>query len=165
MSKIDLAQYTKLYGLTAISDNEKKKVVYRRLFCQIFNLYLPSNTTISLTDQELLQTDLLTIFYEKIFSFFPLYRLRPEVRQKVVKIYAHESLLFQQFFKQSLHPKARYLTQTTLFNPDFKVLIGYQHPAAKLISLLFDGKEVQLMPVEHHIKNTSQVKGIYRCQK
>jgi hypothetical protein len=37
------------------------------------------------------------------------------------------------------------LARGELFDPDFVMLLGYRHPAARLIALLFDGKQVKLM--------------------
>lgn len=160
MSNIDLIRHQSF----TVTDTQKESMIYRKkyqyLFCQILNIYLNSEEQIRLKQHELDSLGLLTIFVDKIFSFFQCYKMRPEQTQKITKIYAYESLLFQQFFKQSLHPKARYLTRSTLFKQDFRVRIGYQHSAAKLISLLFDGKEVQLM----HNPYNSYTQGPYRCQ-
>ena len=145
MSNIDLILHRKLATVDTAGTPASKKVTYRRLLCEAFNLCLDEEAKIPLDEAMLSRTDLRTIVNNTIFSFFQCHRLRPEKRQKVTMIYAQESRLFHQFFKQSTHPKARYLARGELFDPDFVMLLGYRHPAARLIALLFDGKQVKLM--------------------
>ncbi|WP_345976022.1 hypothetical protein [Sulfurimonas sp. HSL3-7] len=145
MSNIDLMLHRKLSSVDASGTPASKKVTYRRLLCEAFNLCLGEEAKIPLDETMLSRTDLRTIVNNAIFSFFQYHRLRPEKSKKVTMIYAQESLLFHQFFKQSTHPKARYFARGELFDPDFALLLGYRHPAARLIALLFDGKQVRLM--------------------
>ena len=145
MSNIDLMLHRKLAAVDTAGTPASKKVTYRRLLCEVFNLCLGNEAQIPLDEAMLSRTELRTIVNNTIFSFFQCHRLHPEKSKKVTMIYARESLLFHQFFKQSTHPKARYLAGRELFDPDFVVLYGYRHPAARLIALLFDGKQVKLM--------------------
>ncbi len=145
MSNIDLMLHRKLATVDTAGTPASKKVTYRRLLCELFNLCLGEEAEIPLDEAMLSRTDLRTIVNSTIFSFFQCHRLRPEKRERVTMVYAQESLLFHQFFKQSTHPKARYFAREQLFDPDFVVLYGYRHPAARLIALLFDGKQVKLM--------------------
>jgi hypothetical protein len=145
VSNIDLILHQKLAAIDTAENALSKKVTYRRLLCEVFNLALGEEASIPLNEAMLSRTELRIIVNNMVFSFFQCHRLRPEKREKVTMIYAHESLLFHQFFKQSTLPKARYLAREQLFDPDFVVLYGYRHPAARLIALLFDGKQVKLM--------------------
>lgn len=144
MSNVNLAQTALLTSGTDSDDSCCPLVENRKLFLRILNRHLCEDAQISV-EHTLLRDDLKTIVLEKVFSFFQCYRLQPETSQQVQWIYPYDSLLIQQFFKQSLHPKARYLTAQSHFDPDFRLRIGYQHPAAKLIALLFNGKEMTLM--------------------
>ncbi len=116
----------------------------RRMFFMLINDLLCEEAKIAVEEEALFRYSLHTIFKAKIFSFFQMYRLRPERSRPIVKLYARESLLFNQFFKQERDAKSRYLTRGVQFDPDFSMLIGYTHPAATLIRMIFDGKNVGL---------------------
>lgn len=120
-------------------------VCQRRMFCTMINQYLSTQSQFDLKDESIFQKSLLDIFEEKILSFFPFYRLKPEKPQAIVKILPLDSLLFNQYFKQSKHPKMRYLSRKVHFNPEYKMLLGYSHPSIDLIQLIFNGKEVEMM--------------------
>jgi len=117
----------------------------RRIFCTMINQYLSTQSQFNLKDEKLFDKSLLTIFEEKILSFFPFYKFKPQKAQRIVHIYKEDSLLINQYFKQSLHPKMRYLTTNIHFNPEFKILLGYSHPCIDLIQLIFNGKEIKMM--------------------
>jgi len=125
------------YGIESIEER-------RRMFFMLINDSLCAQAKIPTRDEGLFRCSLHVIFKEKIFSFFQMHRLRPERAQRIVKVHAHESLLFNQFFKQERDPKSRYLTRGVLFDPAFAMLTGYGHPAATLIGMIFDGKNVGL---------------------
>ena len=116
----------------------------RRMFFALINDSLCPAARIPLEAPELFRLSLHAIFKEKIFSFFQMHRLRPERTQRIVRIYAAESLLFNQFFKQERDAKSQALTQRVLFDPGFSMLAGYAHPAAQLIEVIFDGRNVGL---------------------
>ncbi|MEA1891658.1 MAG: hypothetical protein U9N33_03000 [Campylobacterota bacterium] len=117
----------------------------RRMFCTMINQYLSTKSKFNLRNPHLFKKDLLGIFEDKILSFFPYYRFKPEKVQKVFKIYIEESLLFNQYFKQSKNAKMRYMTSSIYFNPEFRMLFGYSHPATDLIGLIFNGKDIEMM--------------------
>ncbi|MEA2098612.1 MAG: hypothetical protein U9P72_00610 [Campylobacterota bacterium] len=117
----------------------------RKMFCTMINQYLSKKSKFDLKKTTLFNSSLLQIFEDKIISFFQFYKLKPEYPQKITRIYIEESLLFNQYFKQSKHPKMRYLTRGIKFNPDFKMLLGYSHPSIDLIQLIFNGKEIEMM--------------------
>ncbi|MEJ2499987.1 MAG: hypothetical protein P8Y65_02445 [Campylobacterales bacterium] len=116
----------------------------RRMFFALINDSLCEAARIPLGDPERFRDSLHTIFKEKIFSFFQMYRLRPERTQRIVRIHTEESLLFNQFFKQERDAKSRALTQRVLLDPGFSMMAGYAHPAAQLIGVIFDGRNVGL---------------------
>ncbi|MEA2110784.1 MAG: hypothetical protein U9P71_01920 [Campylobacterota bacterium] len=119
--------------------------IQRKMFFTLINSYLGEDAKIPLQNRHLFKKDLFSIFIDKIQSYFQFYKFRPEKPQKIVRIYTHESLLFHQFFKQCKDAKARYITKNYLFNSNFEKLLGYSHPAAELIQLIFNGKEVKMM--------------------
>jgi hypothetical protein len=146
MRKIGFTKYRK--GIKEIMPKSyqiEKKTAQRRLFFSLINEYLDPSLQISLRDSKLFENDILNIFINKILSQFQIHRLRPERAQRVVKIFHYENALFNQFFKQCIHPKARYLARDWEFDQNFSMLAGYNHPVAKLIVMLFDGKDVNLM--------------------
>ncbi len=146
MRKIGFAKYKsttkeilpKTYKVNEIS-------CQRRMFCTMINEYLSTQSKFDLKNERIFKHSLLNIFEEKILSFFPFYRFKPEKSQKIVKILTFDSLLFNQYFKQSKHPKMQYLTRKIYFNSAFKMLLGYSHPCVDLIQLIFNGKEVEMM--------------------
>ncbi|MBL1244538.1 MAG: hypothetical protein COA39_009155 [Sulfurimonas sp.] len=117
----------------------------RKMFCTMINQYLSTQSQFDLKNEQLFAHSLLGIFEEKILSFFPFYKFEPQKSQKIVSIYKEDSLLFNQYFKQSKHPKMRYLAKSIHFNPEFKMLLGYSHPCIDLIQLIFNGKEIEMM--------------------
>lgn len=117
----------------------------RRMFLTMLNAKLSKKARFDVGNTAQFRHDLLEIFTQKIFSFFPIYRLRPQTQQRIVKIFREESLLFTQFFKQHRHPKARYFTRDNRFDPHFRVGGRSIHPAAELIAMIFNGKEIELM--------------------
>lgn len=118
---------------------------HRKMFCTMINQYLCTQSQFNLSSSQLFDNTLLAIFEEKILSFFPFYKFKPQKTQRIVHIYKEDSLLINQYFKQSCHPKMRYLTKDIYFNPEFKMLLGYSHPSVDLIQLIFNGKEIEMM--------------------
>lgn len=117
----------------------------RKMFCTMINQYLCEEARFSLRNAHLFNNNLLHIFENKIESFFQIYKLRPEKSQKIVHLYSYDSVLFSQYFKQSKNQKMKYLTKNMHFKSNFKMLLGYTHPASDLIQLIFNGKEVEMM--------------------
>ncbi len=117
----------------------------RKMFCTMINQYLSTQSQFNLKDEKLFDKSLLHIFEAKILSFFQFDKFKPQKSQPIVKIFAHDSLLINQYFKQSTHPKMHYLTRSIYFNPEFKMLLGYAHPSIDLIQLIFNGKKVEMM--------------------
>jgi hypothetical protein len=124
----------------------KSRAERRRMCLTMLNAKLSKKASFDVADTALFHHNLLEIFTQKIFSFFPIYRLRPHSQQRVVKVLREESLLFTQFFKQHSHPKARYFTRHDRFDPYYAaVSVSSAHPAAELIAMIFNGKEIELM--------------------
>lgn len=117
----------------------------RKMFCTMINQYLSQNTQFDVNNTRLFEQSLLDIFEDKILSFFQFYKFRPEKSQKIVHIYKEDSLLINQYFKQSQNKKMKYLTKSLYFNPHFRILYGYTHPSIDLIQLIFNGKEIEMM--------------------
>ncbi|MDO8454053.1 MAG: hypothetical protein Q7S59_05735 [Sulfurimonas sp.] len=146
MRKIGFAQHkNEIKEILPKSYKIESMMQKRRMFFVMINEFLDKEAKISTKNNALFKKDILAIMIDKIESFFPLYRLRNEKAQKIVKIYAEESLLFNQFFKMSKIKKFHYLSNKHLFCSDFKIKLGYSHPAAQLISLIFNGKEIEMM--------------------
>jgi len=146
MRKIGFTQYKntikeilpKTYKVTEIT-------CQRRMFCIMINQYLSQQAQLNVNNNHIYKNNLLHIFEDKILSFFQFYKFKPEKSQKVMKIYSYESLLINQYFKQSQNSKMRYLSRNLFFNSNFKMLLGYAHPVTDLIQLIFNGKEVEMM--------------------
>lgn len=117
----------------------------RKMFCTMINQYLSTHSQFNLSNDYIFEQNLLHIFEDKIMSFFQFYKFKPERTQRVVEIYIKESLLFNQYFKQSRHPKMRYLTSSVHFSPNFKISAEYKHSCVDLIKLIFNGKEIEMM--------------------
>lgn len=142
-------------GFTKLNDDVKEvlpksyqiesRAERRQMFLTMLNAKLSKKARFDVRDTVQFHHNLLEIFAQKVFSFFPMYRLRPQAQQRIVRILKEESLLFTQFFKQHRHPKARYFTRGNRFDPHFRAKQHYDHPAAELITMIFNGKEVELM--------------------
>lgn len=146
MRKIGFAKYKndtkeilpKTYMVTEIK-------CQRRMFCTMINHYLSKQAQFNVDNNHLYENTLLHIFEDKILSFFPYYKFQPNKPQRIVKIYKEDSLLFNQYFKQSQNLKMKYMSRDIYFKANFKMLLGYKHPANDLIQLIFNGKEVEMM--------------------
>lgn len=146
MRKIGFAKYknqTKEILPKTYQVNERTS--QRKMFCTMINQYLCQEAKFPLKKMQTFNHSLLYIFEKKIESFFQIYRLKPQKSQKVVQIYVYDSMLFNQYFKQSKNLKMRYLSRNTYFNSDYKISNTYLHPASELIQLIFNGKEVEMM--------------------
>jgi len=117
----------------------------RKMFCTMINQYLSTDSKFNLKNEHTFEESLLNIFEDKIMSFFQFYRFKPEQSQKITKIYTSESLLFNQYFKQSKNKKMRFMSKSVYFNHEFRILFGYSHPVIDLIQLIFNGKEIEMM--------------------
>jgi hypothetical protein len=117
----------------------------RKMFCTMINQYLSTSSKFNLKNEHTFEKSLLNIFEDKIMSFFQFYRFQPEHPQKITQIYIQESLLFNQYFKQSQNNKMKFMSKSIHFNPEFKMLLGYSHPVVDLIQLIFNGKEIEMM--------------------
>lgn len=122
-----------------------KKINQRKMFCRMVNEYLCDKAKFSLKNMKNFDCSLLKIFERKIESFFQIHRLKPQKSQKIVKIYTHDSILFNHYFKQSKNFKMKYLSKNTYLTNEFKPLSEYSHPASELISLIFNGKDIEMM--------------------
>nr|WP_321268396.1 hypothetical protein [uncultured Sulfurimonas sp.] len=123
----------------------KEKLSQRKMFCTMINQYLCKEAQLPLKNIQNFNHNLLYIFENRIESFFQIYRLRPQKSQKIVQIYAYDSALFNQYFKQSKNPKMKYMSKTVCFKTNYKVSKNCFHPASELIQLIFNGKEVEMM--------------------
>ncbi len=146
MRKIGFAKYkNKTKEILPKTYKVNEITCQRRMFCTMINQYLSVQSQLNLNNNYIFKNSLLYIFEDKIMSFFQFYKFRPEKAQKIVKIYKKDSLLFQQYFKQSKNIKMRYMSKDSLLNSDFKMLLGYAHPVIDLIQLIFNGKELEMM--------------------
>jgi hypothetical protein len=123
----------------------EKQYQRRKMLMAMLNESLPAAARFSTTDSGQYRQTVPEIFNARILSFFQCHRLRPERPQRVVRIYTHESLLFGRFFRRCTHPRARYFARNTVREESFQMLIGYAHPAAQLIALIFDGSDIRMM--------------------
>ncbi len=123
----------------------------RRLFFEMINELIDPSMRIDLRQSRTFEKSLFTIFTDKIFSTFQLNALRSEQSRPVTRIYAAESLLFGAFFKQCTRPKARYLARNWELDRPFFPKASYEHPAAQMINMIFDGKAIGMMLDLDHI--------------
>jgi hypothetical protein len=121
-----------------------KRNQQRRMLIAMLNEYLPEAARFPTTDTAQYDRTIPEIFNEQILSFFQCCRLRPERPQRVLRIYRNESQLFGQFFNYSRHPRARWFARRIPHCNDFHPMLGYSHPAAHLIQLIFDGREIRM---------------------
>ncbi len=146
MPKIGFAKYKKTTKEVLPKTYKVNEITcQRQMFCSMINQYLSTQSKIDTSNIHIYKNSLLHIFEDKIMSFFQFYKFKPEVAQKVTKIYTYESLLINQYFKQSKNFKMRYISRNILFNQNFELLYGYSHPATDLIQLIFNGKDIEMM--------------------
>jgi len=146
MHKVGLAKLKQPPQITLEKTYQANKIsCQRKMFCTMINQFLSTQSQFDLMQETIYEHSLLDIFEDKIISFFQFYKFKPEYPQAIVKIYTYDSMLFNQYFKQSKNPKMQYLTKSIKFNPNFKMLYGYLHPSVDLIQLIFNGKEVEMM--------------------
>ncbi|WP_324172924.1 hypothetical protein [Sulfurimonas sp.] len=146
MRKIGFTQYknkTKEILPKTYQVNDKQS--QRKMFCTMINEFLCKEAQFSLKKALLFENNLLSMFDNKIESFFQINKLKPEKSQKIVRIYAHDSILFNNYFKHSKNLKMKYFAKHTHCKSDFHAFFNYAHPASDLIQLIFNGKEIEMM--------------------
>lgn len=116
----------------------------RKMCLTMINDSLRPEERFSLQNDTQFSGSLHAIFKAKIFSFFQMHGLRPERAQRVTRIYAKESLLFNHYFKTEQDPKACFFARATPAQTPGVPSASYIHPAASLIRLIFDGAAIGL---------------------
>ena len=146
MRKIGFAKYKKKTKEVLPKTYKVNEITcQRKMFCTMINQYLSSSSKFNIKNKNTFENSLLHIFEDKIMSFFQFYKLRPEQPRKITQIYIQESLLLNQFFKQSQNHKMRFFAKNVKFDTEFKMLLGYRHPVVDLIQLIFNGQEIEMM--------------------
>lgn len=123
-----------------------RKMALRRLFFSRMNHLLDPAIRIPLNDISYFGRSLLHICVDRVLSHVQPPFCRRATPQPVRRIYAQESLLLNQFFKQCRHPRARLLAERWEFDRRFTMLEGYRHPAAVMVSMIFNGKDTLFTP-------------------
>lgn len=116
----------------------------RKMLIAMLNEQLSEAARFDLSNPAAFTRTLLELFDTKILSFFPCHRLRPERPRPVTRILMYETALFGQFFNYSRHPLARWFATCMPYRESFRMQSGHTHPAAELIGLIFDGREIRL---------------------
>lgn len=117
----------------------------RKMLLMMINEMLSEAARFDMVDTAQFRDTVPHIFYRRILSHFQCHRLRPERTRPVRRIYAAESMLFHRFFSAAEHPVAAYLAhreggKSAAWEFDTQS----EHPAAELIHLIFDGRDVRM---------------------
>lgn len=118
----------------------------RKMVIMMINEILGKKARFDTRDASLFHETVPHIFQRRIFSHFQGRKLRPETGQRVRRIYSRESKLFNHFFAASDYPAARMLAGTNRDKDTGTCELCPQsdHPAAELIGLIFDGRDIRM---------------------
>lgn len=125
------------YHIHSLSDR-------RKMFLSMLNTILPSEVQFSFSRCEKLKDDIYTLLHNKVVSYLPLYRLRPERGTSVRRILVHESGVINRYLNLSKTPKGLYLARNG-YQFMGGSCEGYVHPAASVASLMVQENDLTMM--------------------
>ena len=116
----------------------------RKMFLSMLNTMLPKEAHFNLSRCKKVKQDVYTLLRDKVMSFLPMHRLRPETSQPIVSILIYESGVINRFLQRIDTPLGDYLSSR-----GYKGIVystsGFDHPAAALASLMIHGGKIEMM--------------------
>lgn len=116
----------------------------RKMFLSMLNTMLPKEAHFNLSRCKKVKQDVYTLLRDKVMSFLPMHRLRPETTQPVVTILIHESGVINRFLQRIDTPLGDYLSSR-----GYKGILystsGFDNPAAALAVLMMHGGKIEMM--------------------
>lgn len=116
----------------------------RKMFLSMLNAVLPTQAHFKFLHCVKVKEDIFTLLQEKVMSFLPMHRLRPEIGHPVVTILIHDSGIINRFLALSETPKGRFLSQNGWAQVPVSS-IGYNHPAAVIASLMIQENQIGML--------------------
>lgn len=116
----------------------------RKMFLSMLNAILPKEAQFEFSRCQKLNEDVYTLLEERVMSFLPMYRLRPESSRPISSIFIHESGVINRFLELSQTPMGIYLSKNGYKKIPFSC-DGYHHPAAVIASLMIRNNEIGMM--------------------
>lgn len=116
----------------------------RKMFLSMLNTMLPKEAHFNVSRCKQVKQDVYTLLRDKVLSFLPMHRLRPEPSQRIVTILIHESGVIDRFLHHIDTPLGKYLS-----SQGYKGMLystpGFDHPAAALAALMMQNGKIEMM--------------------
>ncbi|AFV97883.1 MULTISPECIES: hypothetical protein [unclassified Sulfuricurvum] len=116
----------------------------RKMFLSMLNAVLPKEAHFEFSRCSKVKEDVYTLLQDKVMSFLPMHRLRPETSQPIVTILIHESGVINRFLQRIDTPLGDYLS-----SGGYKGILystpGFTHPSAALASLMMRDGKIEMM--------------------
>lgn len=116
----------------------------RKMFLSMLSTTLPPEARFEFSRCDKLHHDLYTILSDKIYSFLPFHRLKPEISRPATTLLITESMAINRFLSLSHSPKGNFLSRNalTIDEPPTSLL---RHPAALLASLMVNNGRLEML--------------------
>lgn len=125
------------YHIHSLSDR-------RKMFFSMLNTMLPQKAQMNVSHCKKVKQDVYTLLREKVMSFLPMHRLRPEISQPIMRILIHESGVINRFLYRIDTPLGDYLSSR-----GYKGILystsGFDHPATALAALMMQNGKIEMM--------------------
>ena len=116
----------------------------RKMFLSMLNAMLPVQAHFEFSRCSKVKDDVYTLLQEKVMSFLPIHRLRPESSRPVTTILIRDSGVINRFLSLSGTPKGAFLSRNGWDRLSSSVT-GYDHPSAVIASLMIQNNHIGMM--------------------
>ncbi|MDD3596535.1 hypothetical protein [Sulfuricurvum sp.] len=116
----------------------------RKMFLSMLNSLLPLEAQFEFSKRTKVNQDVFTLLKERVLSFLPMYRLRPEVSRPVTTILIHESGVINRFLALCDSPKDTFLSHCGYMHVNAS-MAGFSHPAAVIASLMVRNNRIEML--------------------
>ena len=116
----------------------------RKMFLSMLNAVLPEEAHFEFSRCAKVKDDVFALLQEKVMSFLPIHRLRPEISRPVATILIHESGVINRFLSLVDTPLGTYLSKEG-FNTLPASTAGFTHPAAAVASLMIHDNRIGML--------------------
>ena len=117
----------------------------RKMFLSMLNAVLPQEAQFEFSRCSKIKEDVYTLLQEKVMSFLPMHRLRPEVTRPVRTILIEESGIINRFLTLIDTPVGRYLSINGFETASPLSSKTFRHPSAALASLMIGDEKIEMM--------------------
>lgn len=116
----------------------------RKMFLSMLNAVLPEEAHFEFSHCSKVKEDIYTLLQDKVMSFLPMHRLRPEESCPIKIVLIHESGVINRFLSLIDTPRGSYLSKKG-FQTIPASTGGFTHPSAAVASLMIQDNRIGMM--------------------